>query len=209
MTTKGVEMSLTPEAEQRIDDRIKRLAGRNASRASRDELRQHVADAAEDLAEGRAVSAAEVDAAFTGLGSDAEIRATFFPARQRLAIDRLGMGLLVGAALLAAIVVASEDSGTASCSLDGPGSCSATTSGHAADVMLWAAPPLIVMACLAWLPVWTGLVAAGLYSAVTLLRALDGPNGGFLAASAFVGAGGLCLFAAIRHWRQARGLAHA
>ena len=76
-------MTLTPDAHARIDDRIRALAPRRGAAASRQELHSHVADAAEALAGGHPATGRHVDEAFAALGSDAEVRATFFPTRAR------------------------------------------------------------------------------------------------------------------------------
>lgn len=166
-------MTLTPQAEARIDDRIRRLAPRRGAQAGRIELRSHVADAAEALAAGAAATPDHVDAAFRGLGSEADIRAAFFPVRARVAVSRLHVALLALATVLAAVAIVTDESATSSCSVQGPGSCQVSSSGEALELVVWAGPPLVVLAALALATAWVGASLAGIYLAVAVLRAID------------------------------------
>lgn len=166
-------MTLTPQAEARIDERIRDLAPLFGAAAARQELRSHVADAAEGLAAGQPAGAGHVDAAFAALGTDADIRATFFPAPARAPVHRLQVGLLALAVAVAAAAIVAEGGGRASCSVQGEGSCEASTNGDALELAVWSVPPLLVLAALFLGPAWAGAVLATAYLVVATARNVD------------------------------------
>ena len=77
------------------------------------------------------------------------------------------------ATALAAIAIIADDGGRASCSVTGGGSCSASTSGDALELLAWAAPPLLVLAALALAPALVGAAGAAAYLVFALLRSVS------------------------------------
>lgn len=204
-------MTLTPEAEARIDDRIRRLSRRPRAEAGRAELRAHVADAAEGLAGSKPATPAHVDAAFAQLGSDADIRAAFFPGQARRPVSRPEIALLAFATALAAAAIAIANEGSSSCSVSGPGTCEVSATGAGLEYLVWAGPPLVVLALLVLAPSWSAVAAASLYLLLALVRTIDtatitGMSGLDLL---LVAAGALASLVAVRHWRSERTAASA
>jgi hypothetical protein len=169
--------AIPPELEARIHERIARLGPGRRRAAARAELHDHVVQAVQAMAAGGRPGPEHVEAAFAALGSDREVREAFFPRPPRARLQWPEVALLAGAAALAGLAIALDGGGEASCEVTGTGRCTATASGVAWDVLAFAAPPLVALACLAWLPAWTALLPSGAFAAVTLLRAMSGSGG--------------------------------
>lgn len=166
-------MTLTPDAEARIDDRIRRLSRRGRDEAGRAELRDHVAQAAEAFAGKDLVTPRHVDAAFASLGSDDDVRAAFFPRRAPPQVHRWEVAALTLATLLAAGAIVGAGGGTATCSVSDGGTCTASTSGDVLDFIVWAGSPLAILGLLYFLPAVVAFGAAVVYTVVATLRTVS------------------------------------
>jgi hypothetical protein len=207
------------ETEQRIDAVVARLArGRRARREARDELKDHLREAAGALAGQGPVRAEHVDRALDKLGGEAIVRETFFPAPRPARLHRLApwaTGAIV-LALLGAIALDLGGSSSSTC-VAGPGATctvSSSATGGGLDAALLLLPPILALLVMAYLPPWCALAIGVPYATWTLLRASVGYDeflgatgtGRVLLVAGLEAAAGLALAALTLHhlWRARR-----
>lgn len=198
------------ETERRIDEVVARLArGRRARRESREELKDHLREAARGLAGVDAVQAEHVDRALDRLGGEAVVRDTFFPAARPSRPHRLAPWAVAAIVLALLGSVAADLGGGASstCSAGAGGTCTATASaaGEGLDAAMLVLPPLLALLAMTYLPAWAGLAVAAPFALWLLLRASVGVEGMTVGAGLEVAAG-LALVALTLHhlWRARR-----